>query len=180
MTVQEDYGKIEVLERRVKGYKNSYDFSVKNANPHRQAKYRDSIRATELQIKELEKKDPNAIQRLQDKITDLHIKIDELTNKELLSKLKGIELQKQINEFAKPIPEPEPEQKPIPEIIPESIPIPEAEIKSESISEPEIKSEPKPEGKISCPYCERLVNGERGLRTHLSRYCTKKEEVEIS
>lgn len=176
------------LEKRLQGYKNSYQFSIKSNNPSRQAKYRSAISATELQIRELEKTTPNAIQRLNDKITDLHIKIDELTNKEHLAKQKGIELQKQINEFAKIIPEPQPEQLTIPEIIPEVEVIPEVETEpvAESIIEPEpltkVEQEliPKPEGKIPCPDCGKMVNSNpRSLRTHQSQWCVKKE-VKIS
>ena len=182
---------IEVLERRLAGYQANYDFAVKNANNMRTTRYRDIIRKAKIQIKELEKTAPNvAIQRLQDKITDLHIKIDELANKELLSKLRDLELQKQINDFAKPIPEPEPEQKPIPEIIPEVEVIPEPEEILETETEPIPELEPEPEvleekkdeiieTKLKCT-CGKEFETERGLRTHQSRFCTKKEKVKIS
>ena len=105
MTVQEE---IIILERRLAGYQANYDFAVKNNNPIRQTKYRNIIRETKEQIKELERDIPiESNVRLREIIDGLNSRIDKLqeANKELEEQVN--ELNQRIENFINP-PKPKP------------------------------------------------------------------------
>lgn len=107
MTVQEE---IIILERRLVGYKNNLEFAVKHNNPIRQTKYKNSIRETEEQIKQLERDIPiESNVRLREIIDDLNNRIDKLqeANKELKEQVN--ELNQRIENFINPPKPKEPE-----------------------------------------------------------------------
>lgn len=163
-----EFEEIERLEKLLERYQNNYAFAVKNNNSHSQTKYKNLVRKTELQIENLEKKILNSNDRLAEKITELHSTFNILTEKEKLAKLKTEELKKQISRLFLPIPEPILEVEDEPELEQELTSIPEIIPETEAI--PELE-----EGKLICFDCGKVVNGERGLRTHQSQWCIKKE-----
>lgn len=110
MTIEEE---LIILEKRLQGYKNNLQFAIKNNNPVRATKYKNSVRETEEQMKQLEREIPiESNVRLRKIIDGLNNKIDKLqeANEELQEQIN--ELNQRINNFInppKPKPEPEPE-----------------------------------------------------------------------
>lgn len=105
MTIEDE---LKILERRLQGYKNNLAFAIKNSNSIRATKYKNSIRETEEQMKQLERDKPiESNVRLREIIDGLNNRIDKLqeANKELIEQIS--ELNQRIENFINP-PKPKP------------------------------------------------------------------------
>jgi len=129
---------MEILERRLVGYKNNFKFAVDNNNKIRQTKYANCIRETEEQIKQLEREKPiEANSRLRAIIDEQNAKIAALH-----------EANKKLNE------EFETEKERIQKILnpPKVIPPEETDLQTNVPHE--------------CPNCGRTFKGARGVAAH--------------
>ena len=135
MTIQEQ---IVVLEKRLQGYKNNFDFAVEQNNKIRQTKYANVIRETQLEIKQLEREIPiESNVRLREIIDGQNKKIAKLheANKELVEEIKKVN--KRIEDFVNPP-------------------------KKEEPKEPTLEHDTDHE----CPACGRTFKGARGVAAH--------------
>lgn len=131
---------IVILEKRLQGYKNNYEFAVKNNNKIRQTKYANIIREVELEIKQLEREIPiESNERLRKIIDGQNEAIAELRKELEGVKESNKELNQRIEDFINP---------------------PKKEEPKEPTLEHDIMHE--------CPACGRSFKGAKGVKIHQS------------
>ena len=138
--------RLDILERRLKGYENNHEFAKLHNNPIRETKYANSIRETKLQIQQLERDQPlESNERLRGIIKGLEngIKKSEDKNKEQSKKIEAME--QRIEAFINP---------------PKIIPPEETDLQTTVPHE--------------CPDCGRTYKGARGVKAHQSSGACKK------
>ncbi len=130
--------RLQILEKRLKGYENNYKFAVANNNSIRQTKYANSIRETKLEINQLERDRPlESNERLRKIIDGLNAKITAL-QEEVKSLKEAFEAEKQrIHLLLNP---------------PKVIPPEETDLQTNVDHE--------------CPKCRRTFKGARGVAQH--------------
>lgn len=137
MTVQEQ---IAILEKRLQGYKNNYDFAVTQNNKIRQTKYANIIREVKLEIKQLEKEIPiESNVRLREIIDGL--KEADKKSQEVIKKL--TERVKELEDWREHLLNPP---------------------KKEELKEPTLEHDVPHE----CPACGRTFKGSKGVKIHQS------------
>ncbi len=130
--------RLQILDKRLKGYQNNHKFAVANNNSIRQTKYANSIRETKLEIKNLERDRPlESNKRLREIIKGLNDKNSSLGSdiKDLEEKHK--ELEARIEAFINP---------------PKVIPPEETDLQTNVDHE--------------CPNCGKTYKGARGVAQH--------------